>query len=164
MSEWIEWDDGICPVEDGVLVDAKYRDGIVKTSLPANLCQISTGYDASKAFWEKDNVANDIVAWRLSEKDASISVETVTDKPLQIVDKIYNVNTVDNVNNPSHYTSHPSGIECIDVTRHMSFNLGNATKYIWRCDLKKDAIEDLRKAIFYLNDEIELRLKLKENV
>lgn len=64
---------------------------------------------------------------------------------------------VDMVNNPSHYTSHPSGIECIDVTRHMSFNLGNATKYIWRCDLKKDAIEDLKKAVFYLNDEIKLR-------
>lgn len=70
--------------------------------------------------------------------------------------------TEDAVNNPKHYTSHPSGIECIDVTRHMSFNLGNATKYIWRCDLKKDAIEDLRKAIFYLNDEINLRLSKKE--
>ena len=69
----------------------------------------------------------------------------------------------DMVNNPKHYTSHPSGIECIEVTRHMGFNLGNATKYIWRCDLKKDAIEDLRKAIFYLNDEIELRLKQQEN-
>lgn len=68
----------------------------------------------------------------------------------------------DAVNNPKHYTSHPSGIECIDVTRHMSFNLGNATKYIWRCDLKKDAIEDLRKAIFYLNDEINLRLSKKQ--
>ena len=64
---------------------------------------------------------------------------------------------VDMVNNPSHYTSHPSGIECIDVTRHFSFNLGNAMKYIWRCDLKKDAIEDLKKAVFYLNDEIKLR-------
>jgi hypothetical protein len=69
----------------------------------------------------------------------------------------------DMVNNPAHYTSHPSGVECIEVTRHMSFNLGNATKYIWRCDLKKDAIEDLRKAIFYLNDEIELRLKQQED-
>jgi hypothetical protein len=65
----------------------------------------------------------------------------------------------DLVNNPPHYTNHPSGIECIDITRHMSFNLGNAIKYIWRCDLKKDAIEDLEKAVFYLNDEIKLRKK-----
>ena len=71
--------------------------------------------------------------------------------------------TDDAVNSPKHYTSHPSGFQCIDVTRHMSFNLGNATKYIWRCDLKKDAIEDLRKAIFYLNDEINLRLNKEKN-
>lgn len=52
----------------------------------------------------------------------------------------------DMVNHPPHYKGHPSGIECIDITRHMGFNLGNAMKYIWRCDLKKDAIEDLKKA------------------
>ena len=56
----------------------------------------------------------------------------------------------DPVNSPKHYTTHPSGIECIDVTEHMGFNLGNAVKYIWRCDLKKDAIEDLRKSIWYV--------------
>ena len=48
----------------------------------------------------------------------------------------------DPVNHPKHYTNHPSGIECIQITEHMGFNLGNALKYIWRCDLKKDAIED----------------------
>ena len=46
----------------------------------------------------------------------------------------------DPVNQPKHYTAHPSGIECIQVTEHMGFNLGNAVKYIWRCDLKKDAV------------------------
>lgn len=51
----------------------------------------------------------------------------------------------DEVNHPPHYTSHPSGIECIQIVEHMSFNLGNALKYIWRCDLKRDAIEDLQK-------------------
>ena len=63
----------------------------------------------------------------------------------------------DNVNNPNHYTSHPSGIECIDITRHMNFNLGNAFKYIWRADLKNNAIEDLEKAVWYLQDEIKKR-------
>lgn len=61
----------------------------------------------------------------------------------------------DLVNHPSHYTSHPSGIEAIQVTRWMNFNLGNAMKYIWRAGLKNDAIEDLRKAEFYIKDEIE---------
>lgn len=63
----------------------------------------------------------------------------------------------DNVNNPKHYTSHPSGIECIEVTRHMSFNLGNVVKYLWRADLKGTDIQDLEKAAWYLADEITKR-------
>lgn len=63
----------------------------------------------------------------------------------------------DVVNHPSHYTSHPSGVECITITEHMGFNLGNAMKYIWRCDLKLDAIKDLKKARFYVDREIAKR-------
>lgn len=62
---------------------------------------------------------------------------------------------VDPVKHPSHYTSHPSGVECLTITRHMNFNLGNAVKYIWRAGLKsKDPVQDLEKAVFYLQDEI----------
>lgn len=63
----------------------------------------------------------------------------------------------DPVNNPKHYTNHPSGIECIQVTEHMGFCLGNAVKYIWRADLKHDAIEDLKKAVWYIQREIAKR-------
>jgi hypothetical protein len=63
------------------------------------------------------------------------------------------------VNHPKHYTNHPSGIECIQVTEHMNFCLGNAVKYIWRADLKNDAIEDLEKAIWYISREIQRRKK-----
>ena len=65
----------------------------------------------------------------------------------------------DPVNHPAHYTSHPSGVECIQITEHMGFCLGNAMKCIWRADLKHDAIEDLKKAIFYINREIEKRTR-----
>jgi len=68
----------------------------------------------------------------------------------------------DPVNKPKHYTSHPSGIDCIQITEHMGFNLGNAIKYIWRADLKDDALEDLRKAEWYIRREIEKRSKIKE--
>lgn len=61
------------------------------------------------------------------------------------------------VNHPKHYNSHPSGIECIEIVRHMSFNLGNVFKYLWRFDHKGVALEDLQKAAWYLNDEIETR-------
>ena len=69
----------------------------------------------------------------------------------------------DNIQHPKHYTSHPSGIECIQITRHMGFNLGNAIKYIWRADLKNDALEDLEKAIWYLLDEIQKRKSEEKN-
>lgn len=65
----------------------------------------------------------------------------------------------DPVNHPPHYTSHPSGVECIQITEHMGFCLGNAVKYIWRADLKGNAIEDLKKARFYIDREIERREK-----
>ena len=50
-----------------------------------------------------------------------------------------------------------SGISWTEVCKHMGFNLGNAIKYIWRADLKNDAIEDLKKAVWYLQDEIKKR-------
>jgi hypothetical protein len=65
----------------------------------------------------------------------------------------------DNVSHPEHYTSHPSGIECIQVAEHMGFNLGNAVKYIWRADLKGRALEDLKKAQWYIAREIQKREK-----
>lgn len=67
----------------------------------------------------------------------------------------------DNVNHPTHYVSHPSGVECIQITEHMGFNLGNAIKYVWRADLKNDAIEDLEKAVWYIQREISKRETFK---
>lgn len=63
----------------------------------------------------------------------------------------------DAINNPPHYTNHPSGVECIDIAEHMGYNLGNAIKYIWRCDLKANPIKDLEKARWYINREIKKR-------
>ena len=63
----------------------------------------------------------------------------------------------DEVNHPRHYTSHPSGVECIQISEHMPFCLGNAVKYIWRAGLKEDEITDLRKAVWYLEREIRRR-------
>lgn len=78
---------------------------------------------------------------------------------------------IDNVNHPKHYNSHPSGVECITITRHMGFNLGNVFKYLWRAGLKdastgmaaieviarhEKKLEDLRKARWYLDDEIKM--------
>ena len=63
----------------------------------------------------------------------------------------------DAVLHPKHYTAHPSGIECIAITEHMNFCLGNAIKYIWRADLKGNDVQDLEKAAFYIAREIKRR-------
>ena len=68
----------------------------------------------------------------------------------------------DRVNQPSHYTSHPSGVECIRITEHYDFCVGNAIKYLWRCGLKVEEgmtprdkeIEDLKKAVYYITRKI----------
>lgn len=73
----------------------------------------------------------------------------------------------DNINHPTHYNSHPSGIECIEITRYYPFNVGSAIKYLWRAGLKKDAslsdkekeIEDLGKAIWFIQDRIDQLIK-----
>ena len=64
----------------------------------------------------------------------------------------------DKVNHPKHYTNHPSGIECIEVTQHHDFCVGNAIKYLWRAGIKDTTteIEDLRKAIWYIERKIQL--------
>jgi len=59
----------------------------------------------------------------------------------------------DNINQPSHYKQHPSGVECITITEHMYFNIGNAVKYLWRAN-HKGGLEDLKKARWYINREI----------
>ena len=69
----------------------------------------------------------------------------------------------ENVNHPEWYNGHPSGIECIEIARYYNFAIGNAIKYLWRAGLKKDAsmsdrqkeIEDLEKAVWYINDRIQ---------
>jgi hypothetical protein len=84
---------------------------------------------------------------------------TTRKKPTFKKEKKLSSSAHDPVNHPKHYTEHPSGIECIQITEHMGFNLGNALKYIWRADLKNNAVEDLQKAVWYINREIDKRSK-----
>lgn len=60
----------------------------------------------------------------------------------------------DPVNNPTHYNSNPSGIEAIQFIEHMTANLANASKYIYRAGKKDDIVQDLYKAIWYTFREI----------
>lgn len=59
----------------------------------------------------------------------------------------------DVVERPKHYNSHPSGLEAIELCEYMPFNIGNAIKYVWRAGLKNDEVEDLKKALWYVERE-----------
>ena len=67
----------------------------------------------------------------------------------------------DPVSHPEHYNAHPSGVECVEMTKLMNFNLGNAFKYLHRRLLKGDPVENMRKAEFYLNAELGLRRSMR---
>ena len=100
------------------------------------------------------------------KKSATSEIETAMCNAMQLlkcfIDRKGKEQKSDSVNHPAHYNSHPSGIECIEIARHHNFNIGNTIKYLWRAGLKSEEgmedndkqIEDLNKAIWYINDEI----------
>lgn len=72
---------------------------------------------------------------------------------------------MEEINKPKWYTEHPSGTECIEITEHMNFCLGNAIKYIWRAGLKtNDPLKDLAKAKWYIEREIKRLENTEENI
>ena len=108
----------------------------------------------------RDALINDIK--ELRDLVFNTITDTKSEEPLagtmqEEYDKQHN-----NVNHPKWYTSHPSGVECIEITRHYTFDIGNAIKYLWRAGIKKEQglsdkekeIEDCKKAIWYINDYI----------
>lgn len=60
----------------------------------------------------------------------------------------------DNVNHPAHYESN-GPFECIELTEQYDFCLGNAIKYVWRHMDKGHPVEDLNKALWYIQREID---------
>ncbi len=95
--------------------------------------------DCSHFNWDIRDQNDDILHWRISDGLPNEGI----------------------VNHPPHYTGHPSGTECIEVTEHMNFCRGNAMKYLWRAGEKGDEIEDLKKARWYIDREIRRLEKLK---
>jgi Ran GTPase-activating protein (RanGAP) involved in mRNA processing and transport len=69
----------------------------------------------------------------------------------------------DMVNHPVHYNKHPRGIEVIDFVEHMDFCTGNAIKYIARAEYKGNEIQDLQKAMWYIQRKIDTLHEKQEN-
>ncbi|USC18122.1 DUF3310 domain-containing protein [Rhodococcus sp. 11-3] len=128
------------------MADLDFADGHARgeyagTSLVSHLRYVDPAHDHTKSLQEA------LASTPEPEPEAPAEGETATE--------------YDPVNHPKHYTSDPSGVECIQITRHRSFNIGNAIKYLWRAGLKGDGekakhIEDLEKVLWYVRDEIAL--------
>lgn len=135
-------------------------NGITYTAAPTNKRDSCKGCDLQPTQSDCPKINNLLFCTPQARKDKRdiIWIKKMSAENLDLVSK----QNHDPVNHPSHYISHPSGIECIQVTEHMTFNCGNAVKYIWRNGLKdgQPDIQDLQKAIWYLNREIE-RLEKK---
>jgi hypothetical protein len=127
-------------------------------------------YKCIKAIYKGDTIFakpyDDVVLLQDNTTVVNLRTQGTSNKP-EILDEEHFESLdkkVDMVNHPPHYTwlKDVCGIEVIDITRHMDFNLGNAIKYILRSGKKNSdkTIEDLEKAVFYLNDEI---IKLKKH-
>lgn len=105
---------------------------------------------------------DDLVLLRKGNSDVDESHTVNQDKPVDDV-----------VNKPKHYTSDESGVECIDITKNMSFVYGNVLKYCWRVGKKDDDVQELNKALWYsefgINNNIpifinELSLEDEKNI
>lgn len=142
MTEWIDWNgkgEGEIPVGIGENVDVRWRDGRVFKNVQAMLPN-------GRAYrWDHDGGSDDIVAYRRLI-DTQPSAHGVYAAP-------------DPINSPTHYTSHPSGIQPIDIAEHMSFCLGNVIKYLLRREFKGQEVSDLKKAANYIAIEIARRSK-----
>ena len=140
--------------------------------------------EAEKLYEKIDKAQVHLINARLNndeedKKSAISEIETAMCNAMQLlkclIDRKDKEQKSDSVNHPAHYNSHPSGIECIEIARHHNFNIGNTIKYLWRAGLKSEEgmedndkqIEDLNKAIWYINDEIkritEFNNKTKSN-
>lgn len=141
---WIEWGGGECPVDEGVLVEVKYRNEMpfhIKGIIPAD------GLD-----WSNGNVNGDIIAYR---PHRDINSRANDDRLEQDLNECIGQD-VDVINHPSHYTR--GSVECIDAIASATVGkygieavcVANAIKYLWRYE-EKNGLEDVKKAAWYLN-------------
>lgn len=101
----------------------------------------------------------DLPPWALHEAGEPVVFTYEGPVPFSKVPEVLRDMQEKRVEHPEHYTKHPSGVECLDIAEHLNFCLGNVVKYVWRCDEKGSAVEDLKKARFYLDREIMRREK-----
>ena len=126
--------------ESGFYIDDHWEDS------SWTLSEVKSGESGAKILWQRQPNQTTIDAMNDYKTEAFDTKEMCKGSS----------SSIDNVNHPSHYCGHPSGIECIEITRHHDFAIGNAIKYLWRAGLKgsDNEVQDLKKAVWYIQDKI----------
>ena len=124
------------------------------------------GYSNAVIIWQRETLNDKVASAEVARQEfIGAPFSDLPESDFEAVDVVDAEFFPDNVNQPSHYCSHPSGIECIEITRHHDFAIGNAIKYLWRAGLKDSAneIQDLEKASWYIQDKINQLKKINGN-
>ncbi len=130
-------------------------------------CGLDDGDECAHAADECDDSGDDEPISVAIAPDGNLAY-VVSDEPLTLLEEVtffdklrgnsaaveQAVEEHDPVNKPKHYTTHRSGVECIELTEKLSFNLGNAFKYVFRRADKENTLQDVSKAEWYLKREI----------
>jgi hypothetical protein len=101
-----------------------------------------------------DDTFNGCACEKFEDEATTLSSVAPWIKPIQNIDTTATTTTHDPVSAPSHYTRFPNGVQPIDLLEHLPFNLGAAGKYILRAGYKGPALEDIKKAIWFLEREL----------
>lgn len=101
-----------------------------------------------KLVWERN--VNDVVASNVNDEN----VNNITDNTVKSVADVVLV-TTDAIHHPKHYTSDDCGVEAIEVTSLLPACISNAVKYVWRCGKKDEDLQELKKALWYINYSID---------
>lgn len=152
----------VVEVPEGAEIAVKFKNDIDEHGVVFYKNNGKSSFSEKTKFWEHDS--NWIMRELLDENhfygDIDLSHRILWQRHTQpeelpFVDSLPEFKH-DFVNHPKHYCDHPSGIECIEITRHHDFTIGNAIKYLWRAGLKDsdNEIQDLKKAVWYIQDKI----------
>lgn len=165
MKEWLNTDTG----EFKTLEDSIVIKGINWIEIPEgaeeyydskypSCCFFLKRLDSEKLFSFVDEKE-----WRLwgNFEDEELNVFELKWKREREV--VVNHSLHDNVDHPQHYVSDPCGVEAIEITSLLPACVSNATKYIWRVGKKDSSLQELEKALWYINYSIDNNLPSSVN-
>ena len=149
-TDWIKIPEG---AEECYYFDGNDPEGVVELCFYKNILKEVWEDGEEPNFWysfeDKSGVLNYVntygkLVWK---RDVSDVVNNTTDYTVS--------STIDAIHHPKHYTSDDCGVEAIEITSLLPACISNAVKYVWRCGKKDEDLQELKKALWYINYSID---------